>query len=176
MIVRGKKGSDAAPSPSCQLFRYGPRQRQPVERARAASDLVKDDEAAFGGLPQDACGLHHFHHKRTLALRQIVRSAYAGEDAIAQAKLGFPGRDERTHLREEADQCGLAEYGRLTRHVGAGDQQEPPVLIHMEVVGHERGFSDNTLNDWVAPFPDCDGLPGMKHGARPVVAHRRFRQ
>ena len=56
------------------------------------NDIIKDDEAALGGLTQDARGLHHLHHERTLALRQIVRSAHAGEDAIAQAKLRRPGR------------------------------------------------------------------------------------
>ena len=109
----GKEGSDAAPGPPCQLFSNRPRQSQPVERARAASDFVKDDEAALGGLTQDARGLHHLHHERTLALRQIVRSAHAREDAIAQAKLRFPGGDERAHLREEADQRGLAEHAIL---------------------------------------------------------------
>ena len=174
--MRGKEGSDTAPGPPRQFFRNGPRQSQTVERARAASDFVKDDEAALGGLTQDARGFHHFHHERTLALRQIVRSAHAGEDAIAQAKLRFPGRDKRAHLREEADQRGLAEHGRLTGHVGAGDQQEPSVLIHVEIVGHESGFPDDALDDRVTAFPDGDGLPGMERGARPVVAHRRFRQ
>ena len=78
---------------------------------------------------------------------RLSGSAHAGEDAIAQAKLRFPGGDERAHLREEADQRGLAEHGRLTGHIGAGDQQEPPVLIHMKIVGHERGFPDDALDD-----------------------------
>lgn len=116
VVMRGKEGSDAAPGPPCQLFRNGPRQSQPVERARAASDFVKDDEAALGGLTQDARGLHHLHHERTLALSQIVRSAHAGEDAIAQAKLRFPGPGQKSPS---------ARGGRSARSGGARSTYQP---------------------------------------------------
>ena len=42
---------------------HRPGDGQTVERARASTDLIEDDEAALGGIVQDVCGLGHLNHE-----------------------------------------------------------------------------------------------------------------
>ena len=88
----------------------------------------------FGGRVQDAGGFGHLDHERALTLAEFVAGSNASEDSIRDSDAGFAGGNERTHLREQCDQCRLADVGALTRHVGARDD------LHATVYGRPFSF------------------------------------
>ena len=55
-----------------------------VKNSKDAPDFVQNDQTAGGGVIEDVGGFDHFYHKGTLTARQIVGSAYAGENTVDQ--------------------------------------------------------------------------------------------
>ena len=94
MIVSGEQSSYAASGPARQFFHYGPGQGQAVEGAGAPPYFVQNDQAALGGLAQDAGGFHHFHHKGALPLGQVVRRPHPRKHAVHQAHFRLGGGNE----------------------------------------------------------------------------------
>ena len=130
-IVRREEGVgvDAAR----QLHGAGPGQREAVEGARAAADLVHQHEALLGGVVQDRRGLGHFHHERRAPAGQVVGGADAGEDAVEGPDHRFLRRHEAAHVGEDGDQRGLAHVGGLAAHVRPGYDQQPALGIQGNV-------------------------------------------
>ncbi|MFM2178184.1 MAG: hypothetical protein RL015_2282 [Verrucomicrobiota bacterium] len=121
-----------------QMLGDAPGDAEAVEGARAAADLIKDDEAALGGVVEDERGLVHLDHEGGLAARDVVASADTGEDAIHQSNLRADGGQEAANLRHEREQRGLAQVGALTGHVRPGDEDEAAFLgLQGDVVRHE---------------------------------------
>jgi hypothetical protein len=104
----------------------GPGDREPVEGRGAAADLVEDDERARSGLVQDRGGLDHLDHEGRASAREIVGRADAREQPVDDADMGAGSGHEGAHLRQHRDQRVLAQEGRFTRHVRAGDQADAP--------------------------------------------------
>ena len=79
----------------------GPGERQAVEGAGAAADLVHQHQASVGGVVQDVRGLGHFQHERRAAAGEIVRGADAREDPVqgAQDTARFAGTKQPTCAR-----------------------------------------------------------------------------
>ena len=63
------------------------RDREPVDRARAAADLVDQQQAAVGRAAQDVRRFRHLDVERRLSRREVVAGADAREDAIDDAEL-----------------------------------------------------------------------------------------
>ncbi len=119
MIVGGEQGAGAVGF--VQGLGRGPGDGQTVIGGGAAPDLVQHDEAAPGRLGQDGGGFDHLHHEGGAAARQIVARAHATEQTVDHAQLHGPRRDEGPGLRQHHQKRVLAQEGRLTRHVRAGD-------------------------------------------------------
>jgi len=64
MIMRGEQRFCA--DLIVQMLNDAPRERKPVERARAAADFVQHDQAARGGVVQNIRRLGHLNHERGL--------------------------------------------------------------------------------------------------------------
>ena len=74
-IMRGEQGEGA--DPAGQFQGAGPGQRQAVEGAGAAADLVHQHQRGIAGVVQDVGGLLHLHHEGGAAAGQVVRCADA---------------------------------------------------------------------------------------------------
>ena len=86
---------------------------------------------------QNVGGLAHLHHERAAAAGEVVAGADAGEDAVDWAKFGVTRRHRAADVCHQRRQRHLAHPGRLATHVRSGDQQQPPVLGELAVVGDE---------------------------------------
>src|SRR5579859_5802768 len=82
MVVRGEERLGATAFVVVQILDNGPRDGQSIVGARAASDLVENDEAARRGVMQNVRRLDHLHHEGALARGEVVLGANACEDAI----------------------------------------------------------------------------------------------
>ena len=100
------------------------RDRKPVDRAGAAPDLVDQQQAALRRAAQDVRRLGHLDVEGRLSRGQVVARADAREDAVDDAERRRLGGHERADLREDHDQRGLAQVGRLAAHVRPGQQDE----------------------------------------------------
>ena len=131
----------ARPVHLMQMFDRRPGDGKPVEGRRAASDLVEDDEGTRAGLIEDRRRLDHFHHEGGAPARQIVRRADTRKEPVHHADMRRGRRNETAHLRHNGDQSVLPEEGRLTGHVGTGEQPDmfrrSTVRRQCAVVGHE---------------------------------------
>ena len=135
-----------------QLVRDRPREREPVERRRAAPDLVDQHEALRRRAMQDRGRFRHLDHERRSAAGEIVGGADARVDRVDRADPRARGRHERTAVGEERDHRRLPHVRRLAAHVRAGDDQEPPLGREVEVVRDE--LVDLALDDGVAAAAD----------------------
>jgi hypothetical protein len=84
-VVRGEQREGACIGREPRGGRPG--QRQPVEGAGAAADLVHQHQAALGGVVQDVRGLGHLDHEGGAAAGEVVRRADAREDAVERAQI-----------------------------------------------------------------------------------------
>ena len=136
MVVRGEEaaGTDVI----MQVLGDAPGDAEAVEGARAAADLVEDDEAALGGVVENERGLVHLDHEGALAACDVVAGADAGEDAIDEPDLRASSGQEAANLRHEREQRGLAQIRALTGHVRTGDEDEAAFLrLQGDIVRHE---------------------------------------
>ncbi len=169
VVMRGKQSAQAATRAPGQFFHYCPGQGHTVVCAGSTPDFIQNDQAAPGGLAQNARGFHHFHHEGALALSQIVRSAHAGEKAIHQTQRGLGRRHHGTHLSQQADNGNLAQYRGFAGHIGASEQAEPALLIQPEIVGHKIGAAQHGFHHRMAAFANLQMRVIGKAGTAPIV-------
>ena len=74
VVVRGKKGARVNLAVLVQVFDNGPGNAQAVESARAAAELVDEEQAAAGGVVEDIGGLVHLYHEGALRHRRGCRT------------------------------------------------------------------------------------------------------
>ena len=132
----------------------GPGDGEAVEGCRAAADFVEQDQARRRGVIQDGGDFAHFDEKCRAAAREIVGGADAREDAVGDGKLGLACRNERTHLRHQHNQRGLAKIGGFAAHVRAGDEQELLAAgIEVQIVGNEAlaALAQEFFDDGMTP-------------------------
>src|SRR5579875_4193445 len=98
----GKEGSGA--DALANLLDHCPGDRQSIERAGPATDLIQDDQAARGRVAEDAGRLHHLYQEGTCASGDIVLSTDTREDATDQASSRDTRRHEAADLGHEDDQ------------------------------------------------------------------------
>ena len=153
VVVGGEHG---ARSEFVQPLGHRPRDREAVVRRRAPPDLVEEDERALGGAVQDGRGLRHLHHEGALPRGEVVARAHAREHAVAYPDQGPASRDEGTDVRHERDESRLAQDGGLPRHVRAGDDQGPALLVQPHVVRDEGVPRDGGLDDGVPALFDVE--------------------
>ena len=152
-IMRREQGKRAHPGghvPGC-----GPRQRQAVERAGAAPDLIHQDQAALGRRIEDQCGLGHLDHESRAAAGQVIAGADTRMDAVNRPDDGPFSRHEGADSSQNHDQGGLAHVRRLAAHVGSRDHEHRRGLIKVHVVWHERAV-EGLLDDEMAAADDLE--------------------
>ena len=125
-VMGGEQGE--CPYRAGQMRRTGPRQRQAVEGAGAASDFINQYQAIRGGVVQDISRFAHLYHERRTAGRQIVGCADPGENPVDGTDDRVLGRDVTADMGQQHDQGSLAHEGGFTAEIGAGDHQHPPLL------------------------------------------------
>ena len=133
-------------------------EREPIEGAGAAADLVHQHQTARRRVVQDVGGLRHLDHERRAAPGKIISRTDAGEHAIERSDLRRRGRHEAADVREDHDQCRLAHEGALAAHVRAGDHPHAGRRVEREIVRYERSV-DETLDHRMAAATDA------QHGA-----------
>ena len=94
MVVGGEQRLGGALGAGVQVLDHGAGDRQAVVGARAATDLVEEDEGAPGGAAQDRGRLQHLDHEGRLPARDVVLGADAGEDAVDNTDAGRGGGHE----------------------------------------------------------------------------------
>ena len=79
--------------------------------------------------------------------------------------MGLARRHEASDLRQEDNQCNLAEVGAFTRHVGSCEDHQPVALtVEGCVVGHEGQIPAELLDDRMAAFPNEDRAAFIDEG------------
>jgi hypothetical protein len=116
-----------------QVLGDRPGDRESVEGAGAAPDLVEDHEALARGVREDLGGLAHLDHEGGLAAREPVRGADPCEDAVDDPHAGGLGRHEAADLREQREQRDLAQVGALAGHVGTGERHQQLRVVGIEL-------------------------------------------
>src|SRR5262249_47121838 len=126
MIMRGEQSATA--DGVMQKLCDGPGERDAVVGARAAADLVENDEALGCGVVENIGGLGHFDHEGTLPAAKLVAGAYPSKYAVDDADLCALRGYEASRVGQEGKQCDLANEGRLAAHIRARDEPDLAVL------------------------------------------------
>ncbi len=100
VIVGGEERLSAQPGMVVDILDHRPGDRQPVVSARAAPDLVEQQQAATGGVVENVGSLDHLHHEGGLAAMNLVAGAQPGEDAIHHADARPIRRHKAADLRQ----------------------------------------------------------------------------
>ena len=104
---------------------------------------------AVGRSPsQDIASLKHLDHEGATATGEVVGGADSGINTIHDGEQRGFGGDEGTDLGEDQDERGLAQISGFATHVGAGDDQHPPLAVEFEVVGDEGVTADLLHHRW----------------------------
>ena len=172
-VMGGEQGEGA--DAGGQVLGAGARQRQAVVGAGAAADLIHQHQAAGGGVVEDVGGFGHFHHEGGASRGQLVGGADAGENAVHRADASHLRRYVAAHVGEQHDQRHLAHVGGFAAHVGAGDDQQAPVHVQAQVVGHE-GSVQGLFHHRMAPGLDLQYRFRNQFRLAPVQAQGPFGQ
>src|SRR5204862_2592743 len=114
-VVRGKQRQRV--DSRGDITRHRPGERQAVEGAGAAADLIEQDETARGGVVEDVGRLGHLHHEGGAPAGKIVRRSDAGEDPIdGPAHCTLRGKVAAA-VRKQYEEDGLAQVGRIIAHL-----------------------------------------------------------
>ena len=88
------------------------------------------------------------------------------------------GGDERSHLRQHHHQGVLAQVGRFTAHVGAGDQQDVAAIAagEIRIVGDERHAVtlQRRLHDRMPPALDAERKTRIDDRTHPIELNGEF--
>ncbi|OQB00693.1 MAG: hypothetical protein BWY25_01690 [Chloroflexi bacterium ADurb.Bin222] len=109
VVVRGEQGARPALRVIVKIFYHSPRNCHPVIGARAAPDLVQNQQALRCGVIENRGRFHHLHHECGLSRRQLVGGTDAREDAIRYADLRRVRRHKTADLRHQHDECALTK-------------------------------------------------------------------
>ena len=170
-VVRGEQRE--CPSLLSHVVRRGPRQRQAIEGAGAAADLVHQHQALRRGVVQDRRGLGHLDHERRAATGDVVGSTDARKDAVQWSDPEGICRHETADVGEYRDQRGLSHVRRFAAHVGAGDDYQALFVRQGQVVRDERSL-DHLFDDEVTASADLDALLVAQLGLGQAQALRAF--
>ena len=126
---------------------------------------------------QNLAHLGHLDHEGRLAAGEVVARADTREDAVDHADARALGGHERADLRHERDERDLTHVGRLTGHVGAGDDGGAVLaLAHIGVVRDEERVLEHALDDGVAAVVNFDDAAVVHARTAIVVVHRDGRE
>src|SRR5688572_571406 len=103
------------------ILGHRPRDRDAVERRRAASDLIEKDETVNGRVVENVRRLVHLDEKRALAGGEVILRADAREDLVYDTDRRARRRHERADLRKQNDEPHLSKQRALARHVRTGE-------------------------------------------------------
>ncbi len=157
VIVRREKNLRRTGGDVVNIFENGPGDAHAVVGRRSAAYFVEDDEAAIRERIQDSRGFHHFNHKGAVASRQFIPRPDTGEDSIENADLGGRRGNERADLREKAQERGHTKIGRLSRHIGPRQNDDPlPVRFKDDVIRDEDAVRKRGFHDGVTSPEDPD--------------------
>ena len=160
-----------------EVLGHRPRDREAVEGGRAPPDLVEEDEAPRGGVPEDGRRLRHLHEERAVAARQVVLGADAREDAVHHPDPRAPGGHEAPHLGQQHDERRLPHVGRLPGHVRPRDHEALDLVRHEpEVVRHEPRALGPELEHRVAALLDVDDAAVVDDGPDVAALARHVSQ
>src|SRR3990172_10281047 len=112
-MVMSRKEGPGSMGRMVQVFGHRPGDRDAVESARPATNLVQENQTSTGGMPQDMSRLFHLDHKGRFAPRQEIPSANPRKDTVYQPYAGRARRDIATHLSQNDDQGQLTHVGGL---------------------------------------------------------------
>src|SRR2546422_248175 len=103
-------------------------------------------------MAQDIGGLHHLHHEGREPARKEIGRAHASEDAVYHANSRRLGGEETTDLRQQHQQSGLTGIGAFPSSVRTSQEQEPLVLIKMEIIRDKA--ASKRFHHGMAPLSD----------------------
>ena len=170
VVVGGKQGLGMS-LVLVDILHDGPCDGDAVVGGGASAQFVEQHQTALREVVQYGGGLVHLHHEGTLAGRDVVGGAHAGEYLVHDADGGAFCRHEGAYLRHEHDEGGLPEQGRLTGHIGTCQHDNLlRVVVEQDVVGHIR-LADRQLllDDRVASLTDVDDERVVHLGADVAV-------
>ena len=152
----------------------GPGYGDTVVGGGTAAQLVEQHQAARRQVVQDVGGFVHLYHEGRLTHGDVVAGAYTGKYLVHQPDVRTLGRHEAAYLRHEGDERRLAEEGRLTGHVGTGDDDNLLRLaVEHDVVGNIFFANGQLLfNDRMASLMDIEHIVVSYHRTYVVVLTR----
>ena len=155
------------------VFYHGARNAHAVVGGGPAPDLIQDQQALIGRLPQDGRDLVHFHHKGGLSGGQIVGGPHAGKYAVHDADTGACRRHKAADLRHQHNQRHLTHIGGFTGHIGTGQHGDLLLpVVQLGIIGDKGRPVQQLFHHRVPPFADLDLIRKIHRRAAVVVVQR----
>src|SRR5258708_15134129 len=123
MIMCGEQCACTTAPVVVQVFYNRACNCQSIIGARAATDLVKDDQTTGCSMVKNGSCLHHLYHKGALARCQVILSPDTCENAIHQPDSGSFSRNITADLCHQGDHGDLAQIRCLALHITSGNDQ-----------------------------------------------------
>jgi hypothetical protein len=170
VVVRREETS--GPGRVVDVPKRGPRDREAVEGAGPAADLVEQDEGTVVGRPQDLGDLAHLDHEARLPATDLVRESHPGEQLRHESDPSELRGHERAGLGEHDEKSDLAHVGRFPRHVRTREDEHPSrVRLEVGVVRDER-FPEQSVEHGMTTVPYHEDRGVVDRGANVATGLR----
>ena len=107
MVVRGEEADAADVRGDMVQHRLG--DRDAVVAARAAAELVEDDEGARAGFGEDLFGFGELNEEGGLCGEDVVVGAEAGHDSVDRGEAGGGAGEVEADLGHDGGDAGLVD-------------------------------------------------------------------
>ena len=111
------------------MLYHSPSYGKSVKGGGTSSYLIQNNKALLGGISQYIGYFGHLHHKGRLTACKVIRSPHSCKNSVANSYIGTFRRYKGSYLCHKHYKCRLPHIGRLTCHIGAGDNAHPVLLI-----------------------------------------------
>ena len=107
MVVSSKKRTCLCLRMLVDILYNSPSYGYSVVSRSSASQFIEQDKASGRNIIQNIRRFIHLDHKSRFSYRDIVTGTYPSKNLIYQSDMSAFGRNERTNLGKQGDQCSL---------------------------------------------------------------------
>ncbi len=125
-------------------------------RVGAGERFVEQHQAVTGGVGEDVAEPLRFIAKTTGGLCQCLLDRVMGIDTVHRAEARFRGWQPQPQLGQNLAQSHHLHIGRFAALIGAGENRDAAVGIHVDIV-----FNNDVLNDDVVGICLVDEVQGQ---------------
>ena len=128
------------------MLYHSPGYGKSIKSRCTSSYFIQNNKTLLCGTSQYVGYFGHFYHKGRLTACKVIRSTHSCKNSVANSYVGTFCRYKGSYLCHKHYKCRLPHIGRLTCHIGTGDNAHSMLLIiEVGIIGNKAALSHDSF-------------------------------